>query len=1247
MQTRHHKHGRDNSTEKDPTIKKRGPGRPPLIKKQTETSKQSDNNNDSRNKKNLNRHSNDNEQEQTIEIAPLDIQSTFDFKYPPTKPTEPINIPQKSKSGILSDSLQKGIIDRFCEKYFSGNSLLFVDETNWIKLSIISYFIENLRAMIPGLPPILIITTTPYQLNWYQSLIDWTTSNRIYIYKSENKTSQETIKVFPTSNPVNFDILIMCREQFIEDASLLPKIAWNGVIIDDLTTIRAPLSTLIRQLNKMTFNFSIVITADFNSICITDLSAVHEIIKCADLPQKETPTKDLFHSIIEPSIIRITIDEVAHNYSFQERLLLCPMTQHQLKQYTQLFANCREDMTVEEIKNISKELKNAATHPLLIESAKEQTNEKSTSGKMVFLLKILNQQKSEGKSFAIICSSMKTLSLIHSSLDEHHIPHMSSSARTKITKLVQQFNNSSGFSVIIIPQSSMEAALPMLNANTIIAFDIDWTPMNDPVGIVNWIGRTQSFPPQIYQLITKNSFEQLLFEHLWRNRNETRDQISSENLSSILKNSAKLAYESIEAARGTSWASVLLKEAPLINFADHSLFNDEPEKLSDEFWTNDVPQPNQPKQQKTAPPKPLSAAQFWNVDRLVEVASILDNCGIRKWDQFEKFGRRHEEVVKVVAVLLKSILPENSKTKESETENKKGTTKKEVKQENTKNTSENTANIKTEGESTDTIDEYENIHKFLSEFQSSDFHRFSLPSLQETISTQLNPLMLLLDIEVLANLQKIVPDDLIKPENENPDLSSINLEGKMAKSLGDDWTDQSDRELLFNVRKFGLMNIPSDFYPQYKDSLIDRARQVVNEIVKYDKEIASKPTVIKLRRPRIPTTEDHRKIINALMDFGFPNINQFIKSIDLRRSSPESVENYVNNVLRYCAASIDDRRNILPLLAEKIQKYNTTKIPQRVQLFQQIRESVYKYHEFPAEDLEFLSAISFHGFMNYSVSPILNVVCFGHCSEIKLFTKIKTIFSEKHRNRYNQVIPSDLRQRLPLKLNDMQVLTDLGEITGFHSSEYVYPVNYQCAVVANSPVHPETQIWILCTITEKEDEESKNKIPWFVVEPKEGKDFKFEGSTPDEAFEGYRSKMIKKIGKFVPPFDGHEMFGLQSALVHRIFIDMPGIEKCEKYQRRFFRSCFPLVFKWPIIGQFEKEPEKQQNSSPVQQASTSKFKYKRKIFGEILQPLVLDFSPLFSQEKSGLVVDLRIPGVNCAEMVDNYSTWINDEKTKK
>ncbi|OHS95210.1 hypothetical protein TRFO_02152 [Tritrichomonas foetus] len=1213
MKTRHQRQKLDTSSDKDPPAKKRGPGRPPLSKKRSESSKKSDSSKEIPRRRNPSRRTaNDAEHNPLNDFEPLDIQSTINFKYPPKK-LDRVEFPTESKQGIILDDLQKNAVLKFEEKYLKGESSVFVDETNWLKFSTISTYFEYMRLRVPHLPPSLIITSLPFQPRWLDALIEWTTSEEIYVFKSEKKSSTEAAHVYPLSTPVSFDVMIICREQFIRDAQLLPKITWNSIIIDDFSVIKAPLSSMVPQLNKLSYRHSIILSADFNAMSITDLSAVQQVIRCPDLPEGQSPTIELFHEVIEPSVLRITNEEASNNFCYHERLLACPMTQHQQKLYLQLYQKCREDMTVEEMCKISVDLRNAGTHPSLVPAFKDHNHENSTSGKIIMLGKLLNQQKSENRRVAIVCSTMKTVNLIHHSLLDHQIQHLKfdSSARTKqVTKLVQQFNNSIGFNVLIIPCNTMSTVLESMNADSIIAFDIDWTPLNDSNGIVQWWSRVETYPPKIFQLITNNSYEQLLFQYLWQERSMTLTNIENPKnadpalLMDLIKNSAKIGFDNNEAARGTSWASVLLKESPIINFSDMNLFPDEIETLPDDYW--DLINPHETPQ-KLQPPKPLPPSQFWTTEKLIQVAEILDSFGIGNWDLFNDFQRSPQEVTKVVALLLKHILPKIS--------------------ENTKNEHSKSEDAKSESRNAEQEKfVYDNIRKFLAGFTTQDLNRMNIPAISK-IKESINPQMLLEDIELIAFLQKIVPA-------ECPNLEVINLEGKTSPPLSDTWTDQQDRELLYHARKQGLMHISNDFYPEFSDQLIDRVRQIIRELIIFEREIASKPTIITLRKPRIFTQADHTKIVTALMSYGFPTIDEFADSIDLQKQNPESIDRYVKYILRFCAAPIEDRRTILPLLAEKIPKYTASKIPQRVQLFQQIRESVHKYHDFPAEDLEFLAAIAFHGFRNYSVSPILTVACAGNCSEIKLSSRVKTLFQEKHRNHYTQIIPNDLRQRLPLKINDMMVLIDPGEITGHHTAEFIYPINYQLAVVANSISHPETQIWTLCTIHEKDGK------PWFVIESKDGRDFKFEGLTPNAPFKEYRTKLMKKLGKYIPPYDGHEMFGLHSALIHRIFIDMPGREKCENYERRFFKGGFSFVSKWPIIGQFEKEPERVQSPQPVTQ-TISKFKYKRKLFGDILQPLVLDFSPLYSQEMSGLMVDLRIPNMNCADMVDNYMEWMS------
>jgi hypothetical protein len=99
--------------------------------------------------------------------------------------------------------------------------------------------------------------------------------------------------------------------------------------------------------------------------------------------------------------------------------------------------------------------------------------------------------------------------------------------------------------------------------------------------------------------------------------------------------------------------------------------------------------------------------------------------------------------------------------------------------------------------------------------------------------------------------------------------------------------------------------------------------------------------------------------------------------------------------------------------------------------------------------------------------------------------------------------------------------------------------------------------------------------PFFVVRQYNGGDLEFGGSTQDEPDAQFRTRLLEKSGKFVPPFDRLEMFGLTFAIVHQILLKFPGIEKCKLYAKTCFKSLFWFIFKWPAIGPFEKEPEMQ------------------------------------------------------------------------
>jgi hypothetical protein len=375
------------------------------------------------------------------------------------------------------------------------------------------------------------------------------------------------------------------------------------------------------------------------------------------------------------------------------------------------------------------------------------------------------------------------------------------------------------------------------------------------------------------------------------------------------------------------------------------------------------------------------------------------------------------------------------------------------------------------------------------------------------------------------------------------------------------------------------------------------------------------------------------------MSYGYPNLEDFREHLDVANITLDALKRYVDNALRYCDAPPEERKKMLGLFVQKIPKYTAQKIPQRLALFDQIRRSAVNFVEFPAEDIEFLTAIGFHGMANSTMSPVLNVSCLGACTETKLYMRIKALFASPHHSRLIQRIPSNLEEKMPLRINDMLMLGSLGVIDGrpgFHNDLYIYPLGYKCFVVCPSPSVKEGLIWVEATVEERDG------LPLFVIKPMKSDGFNFVGLTPSEPFEEIRTRIMKKTRKYIPPMDGHEMFGLTSAFVHRLLMDMPGFELCPAYQRRFFRSTLGFVNDWPTIGQFEPNPEKL-NQLALAQSPQLHFKFKKKAFGDVLPPLVLNFTQLYSGDEKGVTVNVRSGMQDFRGLLERHERWDIDE----
>ena len=1123
-----------------------------------------------------------------------DILNLPDFEYPLSGERDFV-LGSVGVNGVVMPKREQEVTLDLVKRWCSGKCFVINDESVTTKLSIVAAFINVLQQNVEGIPPVLIIVAKPFLKRWILELKNWAPAMKVLVVggiKGEKKGEERIMQFQPGAT--GFNVLLVKRESVLQSMEMLGDVPWSSVIVDDFAVIGAPVGPIMTQAMRLKKLQTIVITSDFEGMHLSDVASIRQFIRVPKASANEVLTADMARDALVDYVVQLTVEEIAESKFFYEYYVACPMTQIQEKAYLRLFSSNQEKLEESDptfLCSFAEQLRMASTYPFLLESHQGKGNESPhdnatlASGKMIVLTKILNNQKLEDRKVAISCDSFKTAALVHTCLLEHQIAHFrfdNSSRQKQTKKLITQFNNTSGFSVLIIPSELLDTALPIMEADTLVLFDSDWSPLLNPEGTIEWTSKCVEYPSAIFHLITKDSYESIVYEYFWRTGVLITDfekvaelnEEMAEKLKYMIKLSAQLVHAETSQVRGTSWAAGLLKAAPICNFCAEEFFPERPvQEFGDNFWKELFPEVVQ-----VVPQKPVKSSLFWTEEKIREYVSVFRSFGFGRWANYSMFGRAQNEVVRVGATITRIAAASNQK--------------------------------------------YKKVDELVKQIDRMDLRKLEsiIIKVIETVVGELND-EFLHELDCLTTLNEIV-----KPEATSGD--EISLEGCNIERVDESWTQNDDKNLLFQAWKDGLQQLPDDRKL--------RAMKILDQIAVHTTDVSPKATIITLKPLRRFTVPDHAKVVNHLMNFGLPDIKLFKSGIDLPSYSVESVQRYVNNILRFCSAASEERKNIVTLLAEKVPKYTASKIPQRIQLFNEIRAAAKKFHEFPAEDIEFLTAISAHGFVNYEYSPVLTCACYGNCSEIKLFKKVKTLLSETHQTRLVQHIPSDIQSKLPIRVSDMLVITNLGEIQSqpeWHSAEFVYPKGYTCCCVCPSPTMQKTLIWIEGTITEKDGK------PYFVLHQlaNEG-EFEFGGFTPDEPYEEVRKKIAEISGKFIPPFDGHEMLGLTTALFHKIVSEMPGLDQCTNYIPRHFRSTFRFISQWPIIGQFEKEPEK------LQIVQTTKFKFTKKMFGDMLPPLVLDFKSLFTRESEPLVVDVFSASSDMSTTMENYEGWLSQKK---
>jgi hypothetical protein len=259
------------------------------------------------------------------------------------------------------------------------------------------------------------------------------------------------------------------------------------------------------------------------------------------------------------------------------------------------------------------------------------------------------------------------------------------------------------------------------------------------------------------------------------------------------------------------------------------------------------------------------------------------------------------------------------------------------------------------------------------------------------------------------------------------------------------WAQDEGRQwMLFDIYRLGLSHLLSGV-------VTENLQEYGAALLRQLPPLADQPMKI------LP--DEHDAIVKALMRFGYPSPEEFGARVRVSGSTM-IVCGYAETIIRFCHASRAERVPIKAQLVEKIPDYQLAKIAQRLTLFEKVRMAARDVATYAAEDIEFLTAVTFHGTIAAKTSPVLNVLFTGQPKDEQIDTRLKTLFSLREFERKTQELPEELPT--PLRVHNSLMIAELGKIDarpGFHNNLYVYPLGYQCYCGSISAQDPTELIW--------------------------------------------------------------------------------------------------------------------------------------------------------------------------------------------
>ncbi|RIA98252.1 SNF2 family N-terminal domain-containing protein [Glomus cerebriforme] len=469
---------------------------------------------------------------------------------------EEVEQPNMMEGGTLKDYQIKGL-QWMISLYNNRLNGILADEMGLGKtiqtISLVTYLIERKKQNGPYLIVVPLSTLT----NWTMEFEKWAPSVRKCVYKGAPNVRKVLQQQF--IKHVNFQVLLTTYEYIIKDKTILSKIRWVYVIIDEghrMKNVNSKLSIILT--NSYQCRYRLILTGtplqnnlpELWSLLNFILPKIFDSVKSFDewfntpfanavVGQERIALNEeeslliirRLHKVLRPFLLRRLKKDVESELPDKvERVVKCKLSALQLKLYSQmkkhgvLFVNTGEKgkTGIKGLNNTIMQLRKICNHPFVFEEVERDINPYKrnnhllyrVSGKFELLDRILPKLKVTNHRVLIFFQMTAIMTIMEDFLNYRGYRYLRLDGTTKAEDRsfkLNEFNAvDSRYFIFLLSTRAGGLGLNLQTADTVIIFDSDWNPHQDlqAQDRAHRIGQTKEV--RILRLISQKSIEETI-----------------------------------------------------------------------------------------------------------------------------------------------------------------------------------------------------------------------------------------------------------------------------------------------------------------------------------------------------------------------------------------------------------------------------------------------------------------------------------------------------------------------------------------------------------------------------------------------------------------------------------------------------------------------------------------------------------------------------------------------------------------